>query len=149
MTYGNLKNLVRALLIGDNTLTKNEAEILVLVEYAFDKTANEADALKLFTEDVAANRILRSGPGRQFIRKPILPTNDTDELDIDSELCFVVARYVCSFVSREKGAMHVQEAGNLIRAYNQKVATYFENLEQYGDLNEFEEYDQFGKRIYP
>ena len=149
MTYGSLKNLVRALLIGDNTLTKNEAEILVLVEYAFDKTANETDALKLFTEDVAANRILRSGPGRQYIRKPALPIDDTDEMDIDNELCFVVARYMCSFVSREKGGIHVNEAMNLIRAYNNKVATYFENLEQYGDLAEFEETDQFGKRIYP
>jgi len=149
MTYGNLKNLVRALLIGDQTLTKNEAEILVLVEYAFDKVANEADALKLFTEDVAANRILRSGPGRQFVRKPALPTNDADEMDIDNELCFAVARYICSFVSREKGGIHINEAGNLIRAYNNKVATYFENLEQYGDLAEFDETDQFGKRIYP
>ncbi len=149
MTYGSLKNLVRALLIGDNTLTKNEAEILVLVEYAFDKTANETDALKLFTEDVAANRILRSGPGRQYIRKPALPIDDADEMDIDNELCFVVARYMCSFVSREKGGIHVNEAMNLIRAYNNKVATYFENLEQYGDLAEFDETDQFGKRIYP
>jgi len=149
MTYGKLKSLVRALLIGDQTLTKNEEEILVLVEYAFDKVANQADALKLFTEDVAANRILRSGPGKQFVRKPELPTNDTDEMDIDSELCFPLARYVCSFVSREKMGVHIEEAGNLIRAYNQKVSTYFENLEQYGDLDEFEEYDQFGKRIYP
>jgi len=149
MTYGNLKNLVRALLIGDQTLTKNEAEILVLVEYAFDKVANEADALKLFTEDVARNRILRSGPGRQFVRKPALPATDTEEMDIDNELCFAVARYMCSFVSREKGGIHVNEAGNLIRAYNNKVATYFENLEQYGDLDEFSETDQFGKRIYP
>ncbi len=149
MTYGNLKNLVRALLIGDNTLTKDESEILVLVEYAFDKTANETDALKLFTEDVASNRILRSGPGKQYVRKPALPSADGDEMDIDNELCFVVARYMCSFVSREKGGIHVNEAMNLIRAYNNKVATYFENLEQYGDLAEFDEFDQFGKRIYP
>ena len=148
MTYGNLKNLVRALLIGDNTLTKNEDEILVLLEYAYDKVANEADALKLFTTDVASNRILRSGPGRQFVRKPAIPTDDADELDIDNELSYAVARYICSFVSREKMAVHIREAGNIIRAYNQKVQTYFETLEQYGDLAEHDETDQFGKRIY-
>ena len=149
MTYGNLKHLVRALLIGDNTLTKNDDEVLVLLEYAFDKVANLADALKLFTEDVAANRILRTGPGRQFVRKPALPANDDDELDIDNELTYAVARYICSFVSREKTAMHVYEADNIIRSYNQKVASYFEYLEQYGDLAEFDETDQYGKRIYP
>ncbi len=149
MTYGNLKNLVRALLIGDQTLTKNDEEVLVLLEYAYDKVANESDALKLFTTDVAGNRILRVGPGRQYVRKPALPTADTDELDIDNELSYAVARFMCSFVSREKVPMHVQEAGNLIRAYNNKVQTYFENLEQYGDLEEYSETDQFGKRVYP
>jgi len=149
MTYGNLKDLVRALLIGDNTLTKNETEILVLVEYAFDRIANEADALKLFTEDVAANQILRSGPGRQFLRKPALPVNNEDEIDVDNELSYAVARFICSFVSREKMSFHEEEAMKIIRAYNHKVSTYFENLEQYGDLAEFDETDQFGKRIYP
>ena len=148
MTYGNLKTLVRALMIGDQTLTKDDAEILVLVEYAFDKIANEADALKLFTTDVISNRILRSGPGRQFVRKPALPVIDTDELDIDNDLSYAAARYICSFISREKNVMHAQEAGNIIRAYNQKVQTYFENIEQYGEMQEFDETDQFGKRVY-
>ena len=149
MTYGNLKNLVRSLLIGDNTLTKSEDEILVLLEYAYDKVANEADALKLFTTDVAANQILRAGPGRQFLRKPALPTDDTDELDIDSDLSYAVARFMCSFVSREKMMFHDNEAMKIIRAYNNKVTTYFENLEQYGDLQQYDETDQYGKRVYP
>ncbi|MCK5848330.1 MAG: hypothetical protein KAH01_03955 [Caldisericia bacterium] len=149
MTYGNLKNLVRALLIGDNTLTKNNDEILVLLEYAFDKTANETDALKLFITDVPENQILRQGPGRQFVRKPALPIADDEELDIDNELCFVVARFIASFVSREKVAVHVAEAQNLIRFYNAKVTTYFETLEQYGELEEYQEFDQFAKTLYP
>ena len=148
MTYGNLKNLVSALLIGDNTLTKNNDEVLVLLEYAFDKVANQADALKLFTTDIQENRILRQGPGRMFLKRPSLPSSDDDELDIDNELTYAVARYICSFVSREKTAMHIVEADNIIRAYNQKVQTYFETLEQYGELDEWDKYDQFGRRVY-
>ena len=148
MTYGNLKSLVSALLIGDNTLTKKNDEVLVLLEYAFDKVANQADALKLFTTNIQENRILRQGPGRMFLKRPSLPTSDDDELDIDNELTYAVARYICSFVSREKTALHVVEADNIIRAYNQKVQTYFETLKQYGELDEWEEYDQFGRRIY-
>ena len=147
MTYGNLKNLTSALLIGDSVLTKNENEQLVLLEYAFDRISNEADAMKLFTTDVASNRILRQGPGKQFIRKPELPKINTDVLDIDNELCFVAARFIASFVSREKMVFHDNEAQKLIRMYNAKVTTYFENLEQYGELEEHDESDQFAKRI--
>ena len=149
MTYGNLKNLVRALLISDNVLTQNNDEVLVLLAYAFDTIANEADALKLFTTDIPNNQILRQGPGRQFLRKPKIPESDDEELDIDDELSYAAARYICSFVSREKMAWHIAEAEKMIRKYNQKVQTYFETLEQYGELQDHDEYDQFGKRLYP
>lgn len=146
MTYGEIKSLVRALLIGDQTLTKNEDEILMLLAYAYDKIANESDAMKLFTEDVVENRILRIGPGRQFIRRPVLPEDDIDVLDIDDELCFVAARFMCSFVSREKTGLHMSEAYNLIRLYNAKVQSYFEHLAQEGELDEHTEGDVYGKR---
>jgi len=149
MTYGNLKHLTRALLIGDHTLTKVDEEILVLLEYAFDKVANEADALKLFTTDDSSQQIIRQGPGRLFVRKPKLPQSDDEELDIDSELSYAVARFMASFVSREKGGIHVREAQNLIRFYNQKVQTFFENLEQDGELTEHSETDQYGKQCKP
>ncbi len=146
MTYGNLKSLVSALLIGDSTLTVKEEEVLVLLDYAYDRIANETDAMKLFTEDPVGLKILRQGPGRQYVRRPFLPENDEDILDIDHELSFVAARFMASFVSREKMAFHEGEAQKLIRLYNAKVATYFETLEQYGGLEEYDQYDQFGKR---
>ena len=149
MTYGNLKYLVKALLIGDNTLTKDNNEVLVLLSYAYNKIANQADALKLFTAVTEDMRIIRQGPGRLYVRMPNLPEDDIDELDIDDELAYVAARYICSFVSREKGGIHVNEAMTLIRAYNQKVQVFFENMAQDGELEEYNETDQFGKRIYP
>ena len=149
MTYGNLKYLVKALLIGDNTLTKDNNEVLVLLQYAFDKIANEADALKLFTAVTSDRQIIRQGPGNLFVRMPNLPENDLDELDIDSELCFAAARFICSFVSREKRGIHVNEAQHLIRMYNQKVQTFFENTSQEGHLEDYDEEDKFGKTTYP
>ena len=148
MTYGNLKYLCKALLIGDNVLTKDNNEVLVLLSYAYDKIANEADALKLFTAVSENNQIIRQGPGKLFVRMPELPTDDDDDLDIDAELCYVAARYICSFVSREKGGIHVNEAMNLIRAYNHKVQVFLENMAQDAELEEFDETDQFGKRVY-
>ena len=148
MTYGNLKYLCKALLIGDNVLTKDNNEVLVLLSYAFDKIANQSNALKLFTASSAETQIVRQGPGKLFIRMPILPQDDADELDIDSELCYAAARYICSFVSREKGGIHVNEAMNLIRAYNQKVEVFLENMAQDSELEEYDETDVFGKRSY-
>ena len=148
MTYGDLKYLTKALLIGDNTLTKDNNEVLVLLSYAYNKIANQADALKLFTAVSEDNQIIRQGPGKLFVRMPDLPEDDIDVLDIDDELCYVAARYICSFVSREKGGIHVNEAMILIRAYNQKVQVFFENMAQDGELEDYEDTDQFGKRIY-
>ena len=123
--------------------------MLVLLSYAYDKIANETDALKLFTASTTDEQILRQGPGGIFVRKPKLPENDVDELDIDDELSFVAARYICSFVSREKGGIHVNEAMTLIRAYNHKVTSFLEKLAQDGELEEFDTEDRFGKGLYP
>ena len=144
MTYGNLKYLCKALLIGDNVLTKDNNEVLVLLSYAFDKIANETDALKLFTASTVDEQILRQGPGGIFVRKPVLPEDDADELDIDDELSYVAARYICSFVSREKGGIHVNEAMTLIRAYNHKVESFLEKLAQENEFEEYDDTDMFG-----
>jgi len=149
MTYENLKSLVKALLTGDNVLPTDQDQVLMMLSYAFDKVANEADALKLFTINTDGEKIIRNGPGRTFLRKPKLPTSDSDELDIDDEIGFPVARYMASFLSREKGGIHVREAQALIRAYNQKIETYFESLSKDGELSIYDEEDQFGKRTYP
>lgn len=148
MTYSNLKYLCKALLIGDNVLTNDNNEVLVLLSYAYDKIANETDALKLFTATASDEQILRQGPGGIYVRKPKLPENDSDELDIDDELCYVAARYICSFVSREKGGIHVNEAMTLIRAYNQKVQVFLENLAQDGTFEQYDSVDKFGKTTY-
>jgi len=149
MTYGDLKNLVKALLIGDNVLTRENNEVLMLLQYAYNEIANEADALKLFTAVTIDKQIIRQGPGSLYVRMPSLPVDDTDELDIDNELCFAAARYMCSFISREKGAIHLGEAQKIIRMYNNKVQTFFENFDQDENLKEYNEYDKFGKKVYP
>lgn len=133
MTYRQLKSLTRVLLTGDNKLTDKEDELQVLVAYAYDKVATEADALKLFTTK-STGTILRQGPGNTFIRKPDLPVTDEDELDIDDELGYPTARFIASFVSRDKGGVHVAEAKNLIKSYNHKVQAYMESLEQKGEI---------------
>lgn len=129
MTYSRLKSLTKALLIGDNQLTTSNEELLALLAYAYDKIATEADALKLFTTN-KDNTLLRQGPGNTFVRKPNLPDSDEDTLDIDDELGYPAARFIASFISRDKGGIHYKEAMNLIKSYNHKVQAYMESLDQ-------------------
>ena len=150
MTYKDLKHLVNVLLTGDVTLTKKDEEVIVLLRYAFERVANEADALKLFTTEDPNERIVRNGPGNLFIRMPKVPEYEEDEIDVDEELCFAVARFICSFISTEKVDLHLREASRIINSYNQKVQTFFETLEANNRFPESSNRDDaiFGSRIY-
>ena len=130
MTFKDLKHLVGALLTGDVVIPEDDQELMMLLRYAFERIANESDALKLFTVEDPNQRIVRNGPGGLFIRMPKVPEFEEDELDLDEELCFAVARYMCSFVSAEKAQLHAQEANKIINSYNQKVQTFLETLDR-------------------
>jgi len=150
MIYKDFKHLVEALLIGDTTLTKNDDEIMVLLRYAFERIANEADAMKLFTTENPNERIVRNGPGGLYVRMPKVPEYEEDELDIDEELCFAAARFVCSFVSMQKVELHLREGSKIINSYNQKVQAFFETLEAQDKFPDTESREDsfFGSRIY-
>jgi hypothetical protein len=146
MTYGELKALVNALLIGDSVFTKKPEEQLVLLKYAYQRIANEADAMKLFTVNKDEEKIIRNGPGRLFVRMPELPEKDIDELDIDEELCYAAARFIASFVSQARPELHENEARKIINLYNQKVQTFLETLAATGELDVYDDEDMFGRR---
>ncbi len=130
MIYKDLKFLVKALLTGDVVIPDDDDELMMLLRYGFERIANEADALKLFTVEDPNQRIVRNGPGGLYVRMPKIPEFEEDELDLDEELCFAVARYICSFISAEKAQLHIQEANKIINSYNQKVQTFFETLDR-------------------
>ena len=128
MTYGGLKSLVTGLLIGDNVIPKDDAVMKSLLSYAFDMIANKAEALRLITMN-STEEIVRLGPGEYLVRKPNLPTLDTDELDIDHELCFVAARYIAAMLSKEKIKIHQDYGDDGILRYNGKVYQILEKVE--------------------
>lgn len=137
MTYAQFTFLCRGLLVGDNAIPADPEVQLALFSYACDKVANEADALKLFTA-TKSDGVLRNGPGNSFVRQLELPNivnakvNESYIIDLDDELCYPLARYFVSFITKEKMAYHVAEAENLIRIYNSKVDAYMSRLKQEG-----------------
>lgn len=135
MKYNMFTSLVKGLLVGDNVFPNDITIQVSLLGYAYDKVTNEADALRLF-KDNSNGDILRDGPGSYYLRKPVLPliiNNAIEpeyEIDLDEELCYPLARYIASFITKDKMVYHVGEAENLLRKYNSKVESHVNKIKQ-------------------
>lgn len=135
MKYNMFTSLVKGLLVGDNVFPNDITIQVSLLGYAYDKVTNEADALRLF-KDNSNGDILRDGPGNYYLRKPVIPliiNNAIEpeyEIDLDEELCYPLARYIASFITKDKMGYHVGEAENLLRKYNSKVESHVNKLKQ-------------------
>jgi hypothetical protein len=121
------KTVVSGLLIGDNTLPKDDNVIKGLTIYALTTVAERADSMHLMTLDPGEN-LVRQAHGDYFVRVPHAPKYEDDEMDIDSELVFAVARLVASYISKDKGGIHAKEANRIILDFNSKVAALLENI---------------------
>lgn len=115
------------MLIGDNVIPKDDAVFKSLLSYAYSMIADKAEALHLLTLNKKDN-INRFATGEFLMRNPEMPTEDASELDIDEELCFAVARYIASMLSKSKTALHQQYGDDIILKYNGKVYQILENL---------------------
>lgn len=127
MTFGTLKNIIKGLMIGDNNPPADNAIIIGLLSYAYNMIGNKTESFHLLTLNRRQD-ILRMAGGDYFMRVPELPTADADELDIDNELGFVAARYICSMISEKKVQLHLAMADELVKDYNAKVYQILEEI---------------------
>ena len=109
MTLALLKNVVKGLMIGDNNPPTDNGIFIGLLAYAFNMIGNKTESFHLLTLN-RRQELLRMASGDYFMRVPELPVADTDDLDIDNELGFVAARFICSMISKDKAAMHISMA---------------------------------------
>ena len=128
MTYKLFKAITTGLLTGDNVLPQSPDVMTWLMQYALTTVATQADSLHLMTLSTTVD-VLRLAQGDYLIRMPVPPVVDTDLLDIDDELAFAVARYLASYVSKEKGGIHVQAADRIIKDYNAKTYEITEQMQ--------------------
>ena len=134
MKYGELKALCSALLVGDNKLSSNDADIKALLTLAFNDIANRTQSLRLLTKS-QNKEILRGSVGDYLTRYPDLPENDDSELDMDKDLCYAAARFIASYVSKNKHDIHKLEGEKMILLFNSKVNSMFESfmIDEKGD----------------
>ena len=129
MTYGLFKAITTGLLTGDIVLPQNPDVLKGLMQYALTTVATQADSLHLMTLSTAAD-VLRLASGDYLIRVPAVPLVDEDILDIDEELTFAVARYLASYLSKEKGDIHVNAADRIIKDYNAKTWEILDQMQK-------------------
>lgn len=133
MTYAMLKSITSGLLTGDNTLPKDVSTVNGLYYSALNAVAIKADSLHLMTLSTTAD-VLRLAQGDYLIRTPVMPIEDTDFVDIDEELTFAVARFVASYLSRDKGGIHVQAGNRIILDYNAKTYEILDQMQLEADM---------------
>ena len=143
MTYSMFKGLVSGLLTGDNVIPQDASVVLSLLQYALTTTAMKADSLHLMTLSTVVP-VLRLSQGDYLIRQPELPELDTDPIDIDEELVFAVARYFASYISKEKGGIHVKAAERIVLDYNAKTYAITDQMREEAAYEEALANDELG-----
>jgi len=123
MKWGRVQKLTEALLAGDGVLIQDAEGRIALLQYAYEEIANLTEVLSLETTDATVDKVRESVNGT-VIRRPGIPTDNNDELQVDEGLCFVVARLIASYISREKYGLHRKQALDMIEVYNRKVYSY-------------------------
>ena len=133
MTYGDLKAQVSMLLTSDNVLTNDKSKLLASLKFAYIEMADMATPLQWLTLDKSV-AIMRQGPGDYYVRMPDMPLDDSDYLDIDSELVPAVARMIASYIAKEVNTKeyHRSKAELLMKRYDSKVRAFILKQEQSG-----------------
>jgi hypothetical protein len=138
MKWNKLQVLVEALLAGDTVFVNDHHKRLALLDYALNEVANKAHSQRLLTEDIDGNHIVRLAFDDAYIREATLPENDEEVIDLDRGLCFAVARYIASFLSKHPSnvAKHERAAEELVMLYNGKIEAFIEKENQQGGTHE-------------
>ena len=137
MTFAELKNLTKVFLGGDYNLPKNDDTLVAALSSAYMFAATKCTALRLLTTN-KDSAIMRIGPGSTYVRMPKLPRDDSDRLDIDSELVPAIGRILAYYIAKDvtMKEYHKREALELMRDYEAKVVEY---LEEVNATTEYEE----------
>jgi len=137
MTLNNLKRMLKSLLVGDNVAPKDDEDFANALLMAYTEMADLVTPLKWLTTNKAVE-ILRHYKGNYYVRMPKLPKDPEDQLDIDSELVPVVARYMASNIAGDTRVKryHRDLAMESMKRYDAKVRAYILAQEQKGVYQE-------------
>ena len=117
MTYGEFKDYLISFMPGRTELP-DDAILRHIVHRALKRIANETTPLWLIVDSDSSATILRKIDDNTYIRTPIFPYRDDDDVDIDSELTEAVAFYVASEIEPQRKGHYLSNYEREIREDN-------------------------------
>lgn len=103
MTFGEFKSYLLSFMPGRTDLP-DDSTIRALVHRALKRIAKETVPLRLVVDDPSQITVIRKIDEDTFIRTPLFPFRDDDDIDIDSELIDAVAAHVASELEPQRKA---------------------------------------------
>ncbi|MDR2885109.1 MAG: hypothetical protein LBV09_08375 [Deferribacteraceae bacterium] len=103
MNFGEFKANLQSLLAGDTELRTDDTAVSSMYRRALESLLADTEPLTLITTDIERFEPYRWLDDNWFIRRPALPVNDSDELDIDSGLHEVLLYLVAADLTRRDG----------------------------------------------
>jgi len=126
MTYLELKTLAAGLLTSDFPLPEEDDQIKALLGMAYNYIIDKC----LIDTTLYSKTIIDELTKKDYLVKvPNLPSLDTDILEIGTELGYVAASLIASYLSERKMNLHLARATDAINSYNAKVVKTIEFLD--------------------
>jgi hypothetical protein len=122
MIFSEMKDLIRNQMSGryDQDLPPDSV-IRQAVHRALKRIAKETVPLRLVTNDPSQLTVIRKIDNDTYIRFPLMPYRDDDDIDIDEELVEAVAAHVCS-------ELEPQRKGHYLSVYEREIVLNNERL---------------------
>lgn len=133
MTYLELQEATTVLLIADTVLPADPGLLQALVRMNLHRLAMDAEAINLMTRRRTPAVLRKAAPKGWYIRIPDTPIDPTDLLDLDEQLCYVLANYIASSLSRNNAAKLLSDAKMGVIDYNSKVYDIISDIEKSED----------------
>ena len=122
MVYSEMKDLILYQMPGryDDELPPDKV-VRSMVHRALKRIARETIPLRLTVEDITSITVVRKIDESTYIRTPIAPYRDDDDIDCDSELMEAIAFYVCSELEPQRKGHYLQQYEREIMQNNERL----------------------------
>jgi len=137
MVYSEMKTLILNQMPGryDDDLPP-DGVIRQMVHRALKRIARETVPLRLCTDDITSISVMRKIDDETYIRIPIAPYRDDDDIDTDSELMEAVAAHVCSELEPQRKGHYLQQYEREILQNNERLIET--DIDVFSNLNKRE-----------
>ena len=122
MVFSELKDLILFQMPGRYKDTLPPDPVLrLMVHRALKRIAKDTVPLRLVVNDPSQITIIRKLDNETYIRFPLPPFRDDDDIDCDEELAEAVAAHVCSEIEPQRKGHYLQQYEREILQNNERL----------------------------